>query len=98
MDESVASIAGAGDDIKPYKIHVRATAMALRVRPLTATQVSSKYLELTKRKLELTRLPHELLLPRSREWELGTPKSEIEPLIDFWCVYLFLGASALSSA
>ena len=25
MDESVASIAGAGDDIKPYKIHVRLT-------------------------------------------------------------------------
>jgi hypothetical protein len=48
------------------------------------TKVSSKYLELTKKKLELTRLPHEILLPRSREWELGTPKSEIEPLIDFW--------------
>jgi len=46
--------------------------------------VSSKYLDLTKKKLELTRLPHEVLLPREREWELGTPKSEIEPLIDFW--------------
>ncbi|PVH79575.1 alpha/beta-hydrolase [Cadophora sp. DSE1049] len=46
--------------------------------------VSSKYLDLTKKKLELTRLPHEVLLPRAREWELGTPKSEIEPLIDFW--------------
>ena len=46
--------------------------------------VSSKYLELTQKKLELTRLPHELLLPKTREWENGTPKSEIEPLIDFW--------------
>lgn len=47
-------------------------------------KVSSKYLELTQKKLELTRLPHELLLPKAREWEFGTPKSEIEPLIDFW--------------
>ncbi|KAH7323842.1 Alpha/Beta hydrolase protein [Rhexocercosporidium sp. MPI-PUGE-AT-0058] len=46
--------------------------------------VSSKYLDLTKKKLELTRLPHEVLLPRGREGEHGTPKSEIEPLIDFW--------------
>lgn len=46
--------------------------------------VSSKYLDLTRKKLELTRLPHELLLPRAREWEQGTPKREIEPLIDFW--------------
>ncbi|PMD52871.1 alpha/beta-hydrolase, partial [Hyaloscypha bicolor E] len=48
--------------------------------------VSSKYLDLTRKKLELTRLPHELLLPRAREWEYGTPKAEIEPLIDFWSV------------
>lgn len=51
---------------------------------LPQLQVSSKYLELTKKKLELTRLPHELLVPRAREWEYGTPKSEIEPLVDFW--------------
>jgi hypothetical protein len=49
-------------------------------------QVSSKYLDLTKKKLELTRLPHELHLSGAREWEYGTPKSAIEPLIDFWCV------------
>jgi hypothetical protein len=48
--------------------------------------VSSKYLDLTRKKLELTRLPHELLLPKAREWEYGTPKAEIEPLIDFWYV------------
>ncbi|KAL3423035.1 epoxide hydrolase [Phlyctema vagabunda] len=67
MDSSIASLSAAGEEIKPYKIHV-----------------SSKYLELTQKKLELTRLPHELLLPKAREWELGTPKSEIEPLIDYW--------------
>jgi hypothetical protein len=49
-------------------------------------QVSSKYLELTKKKLELTRLPHEVLLPKDREWEFGTPKGVVEPLIDFWYV------------
>jgi hypothetical protein len=48
------------------------------------SQVSSKYLDLTRKKLELTRLPHELLLPVEREREHGTPKAEIEPLIDFW--------------
>jgi hypothetical protein len=52
--------------------------------------VSSKYLDLTKKKLELTRLPHEILLPPAREWENGTPKGEIEPLIDYWYVGLFL--------
>ncbi|KAL5315692.1 hypothetical protein ACEPPN_016562 [Leptodophora sp. 'Broadleaf-Isolate-01'] len=46
--------------------------------------VSSKYLDLTKKKLELTRLPHEVFLPREREWDHGTPKSEIEPLVDYW--------------
>lgn len=34
----------------------------------------------------MTRLPHEVLLPKDREWEFGTPKSVVEPLIDFWCV------------
>lgn len=54
-------------------------------------QVSSRYLELTRQKLELTRLPHDVGLPKSREWELGTPKSVIEPLIDFWYACLVLG-------
>ncbi|KAK1539639.1 epoxide hydrolase [Colletotrichum costaricense] len=45
--------------------------------------VSSKYLDLTKQKLELTRLPHEPSEPnKSRDW--WEPKSRIEPLIDFW--------------
>ncbi|KAI0005165.1 alpha/beta-hydrolase [Xylariaceae sp. FL0662B] len=43
--------------------------------------VSSKYLDLTKQKLELTRLPHELSEPKSDWWE---PKPQVEPLIDFW--------------
>lgn len=46
--------------------------------------VSSRYLELTKKKLELTRLPRELELPDDRKWEHGTPKSVLEPLLDFW--------------
>ncbi|KAF4780088.1 epoxide hydrolase [Colletotrichum scovillei] len=45
--------------------------------------VSSRYLDLTKQKLELTRLPHEPSEPnKSRDW--WEPKSRIEPLIDFW--------------
>ncbi|EMD92251.1 hypothetical protein COCHEDRAFT_1203262 [Bipolaris maydis C5] len=46
--------------------------------------VSSKYLELTRKKLELTRLPRELELPEERMWEHGTPKRVLEPLLDFW--------------
>ncbi|KAI1776059.1 alpha/beta-hydrolase [Hypoxylon cercidicola] len=44
--------------------------------------VSSKYLDLTKQKLEVTRLPHELSEPKSEDW--WEPKSRVEPLIDFW--------------
>ncbi|KAI1328821.1 alpha/beta-hydrolase [Xylariaceae sp. FL0255] len=44
--------------------------------------VSSRYLDLTKQKLEITRLPHEIEEPRSRDW--WQPKSHVEPLIDFW--------------
>jgi hypothetical protein len=87
MEDSIVSLSGA-EDVRPYRIHV-SRARSHRViskqnRRLTSEQVSSKYLELTRKKLELTRLPRELLLPRSREWDQGTPKSEIEPLIDFW--------------
>ncbi|KAH6639030.1 Alpha/Beta hydrolase protein [Boeremia exigua] len=45
--------------------------------------VSSRYLDLTRQKLELTRLPKE----NGREgdaWALGTPKSVLEPLLDYW--------------
>ncbi|KPM44061.1 hypothetical protein AK830_g2555 [Neonectria ditissima] len=43
------------------------------------TQVSTKYLDITRQKLELTRLPHE---PRSKDW--WEPKPQVESLIDFW--------------
>jgi len=92
MDSSIASLNPASqsqvldeEEVRPYKIHV-----------------SSKYLDLTRKKLELTRLPHELKVDREedgdgdgeveeraarerdRTWEMGTPKGEIEPLVDFW--------------
>ncbi|KAK1972849.1 epoxide hydrolase [Colletotrichum sublineola] len=44
--------------------------------------VSSKYIDLTRQKLELTRLPHETSGPTSKDW--WEPKTQIEPLIDFW--------------
>lgn len=47
--------------------------------------VSSRYLDLTKQKLELTRLPKEnSTLSTSEQWALGTPKSVLEPLLDHW--------------
>jgi hypothetical protein len=58
--------------------------------------VSAKYLELTRKKLERTRLPRELELPDERLWEMGTPKSVLEPLLDFWyVVFSFLGTDFL---
>lgn len=52
--------------------------------PLTprGLQVSGRYLELTKQKLELTRLPHEGAEPKSTDW--WEPKPQVEPLVDFW--------------
>ncbi|KAI0914011.1 alpha/beta-hydrolase [Ustulina deusta] len=44
--------------------------------------VSSRYLNLTKQKLEIARLPHELDEPKSKDW--WQPKPQVEPLIDFW--------------
>ncbi|KAG8159442.1 hypothetical protein KVR01_011103 [Diaporthe batatas] len=44
--------------------------------------VSSRYLDLTRQKLELTRLPHESTQPPSEDW--WEPKPQVEPLIDFW--------------
>lgn len=49
------------------------------------TQVSSRYLDLTRQKLLLARLPRENgLLDTSQQWTLGTPKSVLEPLLDLW--------------
>ena len=58
-------------------------------------------MDLTKRKLELTRLPHEVVrksggqdesvreedgdaASTEHQWRDGMPKSEIEPLVDYW--------------
>ncbi|KAL9091300.1 MAG: hypothetical protein Q9165_004934 [Trypethelium subeluteriae] len=46
--------------------------------------VSARYLELTRKKLELTRLPRELELPDQRQWDYGTPKAILEPIVDYW--------------
>ena len=51
--------------------------------------VSSRYLDLTKQKLELTRLPKENeTLATDQQWALGAPKSVLEPLLDHWSVAL----------
>jgi hypothetical protein len=42
-------------------------------------RISSKYLDITRQKLELTRLPHE---PPSQDW--WEPKPQVESLVDFW--------------
>lgn len=45
-------------------------------------KIPTRHLELTRRKLEFTRLPHEASSPKSAGlWE---PKAEVEQLIDFW--------------
>lgn len=48
--------------------------------------VSSRYLDLTKNKLELTRMPREVGANDQEKWALGTPKGALEPLIDYWYV------------
>lgn len=65
MTDTVESSGGPGDD---------------EIKPYRI-HVSSKYLDLTKRKLELTRLPHEVPKPTSADW--WEPKPQVEPLIDF---------------
>lgn len=98
----------AAEQVKPYKIHVCIYHEHLYNVPYKSLfgpvtdvlfpliQVSSRYLNLTKQKLEIARLPHELDKPKSKDW--WQPKSQVEPLIDFWyvtphpsglaCVYL----------
>ncbi|KAL7823809.1 Alpha/Beta hydrolase protein [Trichoderma gracile] len=43
---------------------------------------STKYMELTRQKLELARLPREIPDANSRTW--WNPKPSLEPLIDYW--------------
>jgi hypothetical protein len=86
-----AAAAGAGDEVKPYKIHVSLPSSTTHQKhpPIdsalgtyTRWQVSSRYLDLTKQKLEITRLPREPAAPKSHDW--WEPKAQVEPLIDFW--------------
>ncbi|KAK8135422.1 epoxide hydrolase [Apiospora sp. TS-2023a] len=44
--------------------------------------VSTKYIDLTQQKLEITRLPHEQSPPNSEDW--WEPKPIVEPLVDYW--------------
>ncbi|KAK2067543.1 hypothetical protein P8C59_001278 [Phyllachora maydis] len=45
-------------------------------------KVLSKYLQLTRQKLELTRLPHEGSTVISEDW--WEPKPQVEPIIEYW--------------
>lgn len=82
-----AETPGVGDEVRPYKIRVSAPRCTVVRKQLWLTcaitiQVSSKYLDLTRQKLELTRLPHEGSAPNSADW--WEPKPQVEPLIDYW--------------
>ncbi|KAI9765312.1 MAG: hypothetical protein M1840_007511 [Geoglossum simile] len=68
------------EDVLPYKIQVSTVSE----KCISHSMISQKYLDLTRRKLELTRLPHEVLVPKERAWEYGTPKREVEGLVDYW--------------
>jgi hypothetical protein len=85
IDEEARAV----DEVVPYSMHVSCAISVQPVNsrlgcPLMLVQVSSKYLELTKRKLELTRLPREIELGEGRRWALGTPKSVLEGVLDYW--------------
>jgi hypothetical protein len=87
MTQTIQDAHSEAEAITPYSMHVCITNRPSQLLCFThMLQVSSRYLELTKKKLELTRLPRELELPEPRIWEHGTPKSVLEPLLDFWCV------------
>jgi hypothetical protein len=78
-----AASSNVSSDIQPYSMHV-SQLHYLRHAFADMAQVSARYLDLTKQKLELTRLPKEAALPEENPWALGTPKSTLEPLIDYW--------------
>lgn len=69
--------------IQPYSMHVRRLTVQVP-NHVDLHQVSARYLDLTKRKLELSRLPRENPPPSHHLWCHGTPKSVLEPLLDFW--------------
>ena len=87
MAQHDGGVAALDEEIKPYSIHVSSD----RLVPENSSdrlqqQVSSKYLKMTRQKLELTRLPHDIPEPRSNAW--WEPKPTIEPLIDYWCAQI----------
>ena len=89
-----AAAAAPDEEIKEYKIHVSFCDVfggRSHCRDANnnseAIQVSSKYLDLTRQKLELTRLPRDIPDIGPTTW--WNPKSTVEPLIDFW-YYIFM--------
>ncbi len=96
VEEPVATgdSGSAAEEVKPYRIHVSFLLESLShidqsvnwwlIFLVSSLQVSSRYLNLTKQKLEIARLPHELDEPKSKDW--WQPKPQVEPLIDFWLV------------
>lgn len=46
--------------------------------------VSQRYLDLTKQKLELTRLPRDARGAQPQTYDFGVSKTDLEPLIDHW--------------
>ncbi|KAK3325403.1 Alpha/Beta hydrolase protein [Apodospora peruviana] len=71
----VGASGGGGDAL------TAAVTKGVEVRPYKI-HVPNKYLDQIKKKLELTRLPHEGSEPKSEDW--WEPKPLVEPLIDFW--------------
>ncbi|KIW07002.1 uncharacterized protein PV09_01897 [Verruconis gallopava] len=53
------------------------------IEPYTM-HVSLRYLDLTRKKLELTRMPREASIAEFGKWAVGTPRAVLEPLIDYW--------------
>lgn len=82
--ENAASPSNSGlDAIQPYSMHVSVNQFACPATAHQRQQVSARYLELTRKKLELTRLPRELPTD-APQWSHGTPKAVLEPLLDYW--------------
>lgn len=57
------------------------------------TQIPTKHLDLTRQKLELTRLPREGSAPVPGAWQ---PKPLIESLIDYWYIYIHFPLGLIS--
>lgn len=84
-------------EIEPYNLHVSLWPCQNprpRCSPLIVNQSSQLWLDRTKSKLELVRLPKDPPLVGERgtergdgvgpSWDAGVPKAELELLLDFW--------------